>query len=239
MDGVTCFRSSRLTCSIGFRTALADGLGRTGEVRNKVDDGGPASSAGERTIYREAARVRARLAQHLPCRPRRRGSRSQMDVVVEEVSQVWGGRGRTKVVALDRFSHRFRSGRFSCLLGPSGCGKSTLVADRRRARVRDTGTVRIVRSGAPAADAPARRRFRHGVAEPQPVSRGAASSTTSPSASRCTASPRRERYGRARSADRLGRAARLREPSARASSPAACASASRSRARSSWSGRSC
>jgi NitT/TauT family transport system ATP-binding protein len=49
-----------------------------------------------------------------------------MDVVVEGVTQVWGGQ-RTQVVALDRFSHRFGSRRFSCLLGPSGCGKSTLI----------------------------------------------------------------------------------------------------------------
>src|ERR1700723_2112032 len=50
-----------------------------------------------------------------------------MDVLVEDVMQVWGGGSRAEVVALDRFSHRFRSGRFSCLLGPSGCGKSTLI----------------------------------------------------------------------------------------------------------------
>ena len=49
-----------------------------------------------------------------------------MDVLVEGVTQIWGGK-RTQVVALDRFSHRFRSGRFSCVLGPSGCGKSTLI----------------------------------------------------------------------------------------------------------------
>lgn len=49
-----------------------------------------------------------------------------MDVVVEDVTQVWGT-DRTQVIALDKFSHRFRSRRFSCLLGPSGCGKSTLI----------------------------------------------------------------------------------------------------------------
>ena len=49
-----------------------------------------------------------------------------MDVVVEDVTQIWGGE-RTQVTALDRFSHRFPSRRFSCLLGPSGCGKSTLI----------------------------------------------------------------------------------------------------------------
>src|ERR1700704_5218945 len=49
-----------------------------------------------------------------------------MDVVVENVTQIWGDE-RTQVTALDRFSHRFPSRRFSCLLGPSGCGKSTLI----------------------------------------------------------------------------------------------------------------
>ncbi len=48
-----------------------------------------------------------------------------MDVVVEDVSQVFGG--PNGVVALEHFSHRFRSRRFSCILGPSGCGKSTLI----------------------------------------------------------------------------------------------------------------
>jgi NitT/TauT family transport system ATP-binding protein len=49
-----------------------------------------------------------------------------MDVVVDDVTQIWGEES-TQVMALDRFSHHFRSGRFSCLLGPSGCGKSTLI----------------------------------------------------------------------------------------------------------------
>jgi ABC-type nitrate/sulfonate/bicarbonate transport system ATPase subunit len=49
-----------------------------------------------------------------------------MDVVVEDVTQIWGEE-TTQVKALDRFSHRFRSRHFSCLLGPSGCGKSTLI----------------------------------------------------------------------------------------------------------------
>jgi NitT/TauT family transport system ATP-binding protein len=49
-----------------------------------------------------------------------------MEISVEDVVQVWpddaGG-----IVALDGISHRFRSGRVTCILGPSGCGKSTLV----------------------------------------------------------------------------------------------------------------
>jgi NitT/TauT family transport system ATP-binding protein len=49
-----------------------------------------------------------------------------MDVVVDDVTQIWGEES-TQVMALEHFSHHFRSGRFSCLLGPSGCGKSTLI----------------------------------------------------------------------------------------------------------------
>jgi NitT/TauT family transport system ATP-binding protein len=49
-----------------------------------------------------------------------------MDVVVEDLEQIWG-EGPNQVLALNGFSHHFRSGRFSCLLGPSGCGKSTLL----------------------------------------------------------------------------------------------------------------
>jgi NitT/TauT family transport system ATP-binding protein len=71
-----------------------------------------------------------------------------MDVVVDEVTQIWG-EAPTAVVALDRFSHRFRSGRFSCLLGPSGCGKSTLVQIVGGLESATSGTVRIVAPDAP------------------------------------------------------------------------------------------
>jgi len=50
-----------------------------------------------------------------------------MNVIVDEVTQVWPDRNGAAITALDRFSHRFGCGRFSCILGPSGCGKSTLV----------------------------------------------------------------------------------------------------------------
>ncbi len=50
-----------------------------------------------------------------------------MDVIVENVTQIWTDRRRGEVRALSRVSHRFSSGRFSCILGPSGCGKSTLA----------------------------------------------------------------------------------------------------------------
>jgi NitT/TauT family transport system ATP-binding protein len=49
-----------------------------------------------------------------------------MDVIVDSVTKVWSS-GTNGVVALDRVSHRFRSGRLACVLGPSGCGKSTLI----------------------------------------------------------------------------------------------------------------
>jgi NitT/TauT family transport system ATP-binding protein len=67
-----------------------------------------------------------------------------MDVVVDNVSQVWPGRGSTSVVALNSFSHRFRSQRFTCLLGPSGCGKSTLVQIIGGLERATNGAIRIV-----------------------------------------------------------------------------------------------
>src|ERR1700754_3187124 len=66
-----------------------------------------------------------------------------MDVVADEVSQIWGDDGPNPVVALDRFTHRFGSRRFSCLLGPSGCGKSTLVQIVGGLEEATSGTVRI------------------------------------------------------------------------------------------------
>jgi NitT/TauT family transport system ATP-binding protein len=64
-----------------------------------------------------------------------------MDVLAENVTQVWGG--ENGVVALDCFSHRFRSRRFSCILGPSGCGKSTLIQIVAGLEEATSGTVRI------------------------------------------------------------------------------------------------
>src|SRR3954464_6421620 len=66
-----------------------------------------------------------------------------MDVVVEEVSQIWPGVRGTSVVALDRVSHRFQSGRITCLLGPSGCGKSTLIQIIAGLERATAGAVRI------------------------------------------------------------------------------------------------
>ena len=48
-----------------------------------------------------------------------------MNVLVDDVSQKFGG--HNGVVALEHFSHIFRSQKLTCLLGPSGCGKSTLL----------------------------------------------------------------------------------------------------------------
>jgi NitT/TauT family transport system ATP-binding protein len=64
-----------------------------------------------------------------------------MDVVAENVRQVWGG--ENGVLALDCFSHRFRSRRFSCILGPSGCGKSTLIQIVGGLEEATSGTVRV------------------------------------------------------------------------------------------------
>jgi NitT/TauT family transport system ATP-binding protein len=65
-----------------------------------------------------------------------------MDVVVDDVTQIWG-KEPTQVTALDHFSHHFRSGRFSCLLGPSGCGKSTLIQIVGGLEPATSGSVRI------------------------------------------------------------------------------------------------
>ena len=67
-----------------------------------------------------------------------------MEVFVEDVTQIWPGRRGASVVALDRFTHRFASGHFSCLLGPSGCGKSTLVQIVGGLETATSGRVRIV-----------------------------------------------------------------------------------------------
>src|SRR4051812_2250564 len=70
-----------------------------------------------------------------------------MDVVVDKVTQIWGEEP-TQVVALDSFSHSFRSGRFSCVLGPSGCGKSTLIQIVGGLEPVTSGSVRIQNPGA-------------------------------------------------------------------------------------------
>ena len=64
-----------------------------------------------------------------------------MDVVVDEITQVFGG--VNGVVAIEQFSHRFRSGRFTCILGPSGCGKSTLIQIIGGLETATSGSVRI------------------------------------------------------------------------------------------------
>ena len=67
-----------------------------------------------------------------------------MDVIVENVSRVWGGdAGQPAVTALGGFSHVFRSGRFACILGPSGCGKSTLAQIVGGLEPASGGTIRI------------------------------------------------------------------------------------------------
>jgi NitT/TauT family transport system ATP-binding protein len=72
-----------------------------------------------------------------------------MDVIVENVSKVWGG--RSGVLAIDHVSHRFRSRRFTCILGPSGCGKSTLIQIVGGLEDASGGHVRIEEPGRSAA----------------------------------------------------------------------------------------
>jgi NitT/TauT family transport system ATP-binding protein len=77
-----------------------------------------------------------------------------MDVIADSVSRVWGEEGAGAVIALDRVSHRFRSGRFACILGPSGCGKSTLVQIIGGLEPATGGTVRIENPAQPDASRP-------------------------------------------------------------------------------------
>jgi len=76
-----------------------------------------------------------------------------MDVVVNGVTQIWG-EAPTQVVALENFTHHFRSGRFSCLLGPSGCGKSTLIQIVGGLEAATQGTARIHPPGQPETQRP-------------------------------------------------------------------------------------
>ena len=69
---------------------------------------------------------------------------ARVDVIIENVTQVWHGRRGADVVALERFTHRFASRRFSCLLGPSGCGKSTLLQIIGGLEKATGGAVRVV-----------------------------------------------------------------------------------------------
>ena len=88
-----------------------------------------------------------------------------MDVVVENVTQIWGGE-RTQVTALDSFSHRFRSRRFRACSAPALRQEHADSNRRRLSRPPRYGAqdpervTASVRSGG----------FCDGLAEPQPVS---------------------------------------------------------------------
>lgn len=66
-----------------------------------------------------------------------------MNITVEDVRQIWEGRDGSNLVALDGFTHTFKSGRFSCILGPSGCGKSTIAQIVGGLETPTSGTVTI------------------------------------------------------------------------------------------------
>jgi NitT/TauT family transport system ATP-binding protein len=70
-----------------------------------------------------------------------------MNISVENLRQVWESRNGSEVVALDGFTHTFKSGRFSCILGPSGCGKSTMAQIVGGIETATSGTVAIEGSG--------------------------------------------------------------------------------------------
>jgi NitT/TauT family transport system ATP-binding protein len=77
-----------------------------------------------------------------------------MEIYVEKLVQVWG-RGPAATMALDGITHRFKSGKLTCLLGPSGCGKSTLAqiiggiepATRGSVRIEDPSSGKVARVG--------------------------------------------------------------------------------------------
>ena len=152
-----------------------------------------------------------------------------MDVFVDQVTQIWGEPPH-QVVALEGFSHRFPSHRFSCLLGPSGCGKSTLI--------QIVGGLEPATAGTSASSIPARPRS---SARSAPTSvmvwqnlnlfpwRSVIDNIAFGLEMRGVA--RAERYRRRRRIDHLGRPARVSSITCRASCPAACASAWRLPAR--------
>ena len=76
-----------------------------------------------------------------------------MEIIVDNLVQIWDD-GRDGVLALDGFSHHFKSGRLTCLLGPSGCGKSTLAQIVGGTEQATSGQIRIIDPNAPT-EAPA------------------------------------------------------------------------------------
>jgi NitT/TauT family transport system ATP-binding protein len=77
-----------------------------------------------------------------------------MNILVENARQVWESRSGSQVVALDGFTHEFKSGRFSCILGPSGCGKSTLAQIIGGLEAATSGMVRIEHPDKPGLSVP-------------------------------------------------------------------------------------
>ena len=137
-----------------------------------------------------------------------------------------GGQPRARARA--RSISTSSKGEFFAVVGPSGCGKSTLLeliaglhaADRRHDRVRGPAD-RAARF--PTASASCSRRT--------PAFPGSTCATTSRSACAARGSARHEKRARVDDAHRDDGARRLRRQPIRRSSPAACASASASRAR--------
>ena len=113
-----------------------------------------------------------------------------MDVVVDDVTQIWGAVAPS-VVALDHFSHRFP---LRALLLPARTERvrqEHADPDRRRPRAGDQRHACASKTRSGTDDpASARCRIRSWSGRTSICFRGAASSTMSPSASKCAAWPR-------------------------------------------------
>jgi len=66
-----------------------------------------------------------------------------MNIYAQDVSKTYMARGGSTFIALENFTHCFKSGQFTCILGPSGCGKSTMAQIVGGIEPADGGTVRI------------------------------------------------------------------------------------------------
>ncbi len=66
-----------------------------------------------------------------------------MNIYAQNVSKAYMARGGTTFIALENFTHCFKSGQFTCILGPSGCGKSTLAQIVGGIEPAASGTIKI------------------------------------------------------------------------------------------------
>ena len=202
--------------------------GDRGGERRRTRPAHPARAprgAGDR-VQAAAGRARRPLADPRPVR--RSPENRLMAITLRNVGKTYR-RGGMVTHALDRVDLDIAEGEFVAIVGPSGCGKSTLL--RLIAGLLPASSGEILVNGAPR-DAP-QRRDGHRVPGAGAAATGAACATTCCSRSRCAGLRAADYAARADELLRQRRACRVRRPLSRTSSPAACASAARSRARSS------